>query len=267
MQRRAALVRLGALGVLGTCDLLSLLTKASAQPVTATVRLRLPSGFDSTVTVLTDTVTVFERSAATCAAPGQTTIAHQLGATALTAFHRALEQYQLPPNPCGAPYELRYFPSFGSLYLGAVHCYRERCQVHGWVYAVNGQEPGIGMDQQPIADGDELFVDFLPITTALPEEIEARRLLTVTVGPNPFDELVEIQLSLPKAAEITISIYNTSGQCVRLLRDHREFSRGAHRVRWDGTDDQAIPVPAGVYFIRIVHHRSGSTRILKVSAR
>lgn len=240
---------------------------STAASALVSVRLHLPSGFDSTVTVAVDTVTVFERVNATCTSPGQETVAHHLGATALTAFHRALERFQFPPNPCGARYELKYFPAYSALYLKAVNCFRENCHVLGWVYAVNGQQPPVGMDQWSVSQGDTVSVDFLPLPTNVLEEIETARPFSVAVGPNPFDEFTEIRLTLPADGELSIAVYNTAGQLVCVLMDHRDCIRGTQRATWDGTDLRRMPVPAGTYFVRITHHGSGHVRILKVHAR
>jgi subtilisin family serine protease len=65
--------------------------------------------------------------------------------------------------------------------------------------------------------------------------------------PNPFNPSTEISYALPADAEVTLGIYNVSGQLVRTLIDgHQEA--GYHRVIWDGYTDSGTRAASGVYF-------------------
>jgi hypothetical protein len=68
--------------------------------------------------------------------------------------------------------------------------------------------------------------------------------------PNPFNPDCEIKYSLPKDANVCLSIYNLLGQKVRILVD--EFQLAGHKtVHWDGTHDNGNAVASGIYFYRI----------------
>lgn len=69
--------------------------------------------------------------------------------------------------------------------------------------------------------------------------------------PNPFNGTTTIEYSLNRKSEITITIYDTSGQMIRRLI-YKEFQNpGYHTIRWNGQDENGIPVPAGVYYFRL----------------
>ncbi len=68
--------------------------------------------------------------------------------------------------------------------------------------------------------------------------------------PNPFVESNSINLSLPKAGNVKISIFDELGREVKVLAD-KELGRGQHSISWDGTDKKGKPMPAGKYFYNI----------------
>jgi hypothetical protein len=68
--------------------------------------------------------------------------------------------------------------------------------------------------------------------------------------PNPFNPETTIPFSLDRAARTTLSIYNATGQRVRVLvDDHRPA--GPYEIAWDGRDEMARPVSSGVYFVKL----------------
>ena len=72
--------------------------------------------------------------------------------------------------------------------------------------------------------------------------------------PNPFFVgqskvgSVRIRYELPDADQVTLKIYSTSGAPVRMLVDHIQQSVGEQDAFWDGTDNNGIPVSAGVFY-------------------
>ncbi|MGD9141299.1 MAG: FlgD immunoglobulin-like domain containing protein [bacterium] len=70
------------------------------------------------------------------------------------------------------------------------------------------------------------------------------------VSPNPTSEGTAISFSAPKAANVSLAIYNVNGQLVRTLHDGQVDS-GNHRFAWDGTDSNGARVARGVYFCRM----------------
>jgi hypothetical protein len=68
--------------------------------------------------------------------------------------------------------------------------------------------------------------------------------------PNPFNPFTTIEFTLPKQQQVTVDIYNVSGNKVRTLVNRRYIS-GRHRVIWEGLDQNEQPVPSGVYLYRL----------------
>jgi hypothetical protein len=68
--------------------------------------------------------------------------------------------------------------------------------------------------------------------------------------PSVFGRSAAIGFALPRAAEVSLSLYDATGKLVRLLR-HGATAAGEYRLTWDGRDDQGRVVPAGAYFCRL----------------
>ena len=60
---------------------------------------------------------------------------------------------------------------------------------------------------------------------------------------------------------VTLAIYNTLGQQVRVLVQDN-LAAGQYRVKWDGTDMLGREVSSGVYFYRLIHSSGVQTRRL-----
>jgi hypothetical protein len=68
--------------------------------------------------------------------------------------------------------------------------------------------------------------------------------------PNPFNPSTTIRFDLPEAAQVRLSVYNLLGQEVAVLADEKRPS-GQHDVRWDGLNARHVPVPSGIYLVRL----------------
>jgi hypothetical protein len=67
--------------------------------------------------------------------------------------------------------------------------------------------------------------------------------------PNPFSGTTRIEYALPTRERLTIAVYDVRGRRIReLVNEVRD--PGTAAVGWDGTDDQGVPVAAGVYLVR-----------------
>jgi hypothetical protein len=76
--------------------------------------------------------------------------------------------------------------------------------------------------------------------------------------PNPFsgggtfgNPSTTIGFALPEAGQVTVNIYNETGQLVRTLVDG-EMAAGRHAVRWNGRNQLGRAVAAGIYLCQIV---------------
>lgn len=68
--------------------------------------------------------------------------------------------------------------------------------------------------------------------------------------PNPFNPSTNIRFYLPRAGEVTLTVYNTLGQKVRTLANQR-FESGDHVIQWNGENSVGQRVASGVYFYRL----------------
>jgi hypothetical protein len=65
--------------------------------------------------------------------------------------------------------------------------------------------------------------------------------------PNPATNRVKIRWQVPVEADVSLRIYNTAGQLVRVLADGRT-KPGAYTSVWNGTDNKGRRLANGVYF-------------------
>lgn len=68
--------------------------------------------------------------------------------------------------------------------------------------------------------------------------------------PNPFNPSVNIVYELKRPANVFLGIYNTRGECLRVLQQG-EQSGGRHQVQWDGLTEAGSPAASGVYYARM----------------
>jgi hypothetical protein len=72
---------------------------------------------------------------------------------------------------------------------------------------------------------------------------------------------VRLQLELPEAAEVGVTIYDLRGRRVRNLASAR-YPAGRSDLRWDGHDDAGRNVARGSYFVQAVSH--GERSVVRV---
>ena len=77
--------------------------------------------------------------------------------------------------------------------------------------------------------------------------------------PNPFNPETQIAFQVPESGNLSLVIYNTLGQQVRVL-EQGPVEAGFHRVVWDGRDAVGRNVSSGVYLVRM---KSGSFNSIK----
>ncbi len=73
-------------------------------------------------------------------------------------------------------------------------------------------------------------------------------------SPNPFWTTTEIAYALPTWDRVRLEVFDVAGRRVRTLADGMGVP-GVHRMSWDGLDDQARPVAAGVYYAKLATSR------------
>ena len=68
--------------------------------------------------------------------------------------------------------------------------------------------------------------------------------------PNPFNPVTNISYDIPEVAQVTLEIYNVSGQKVRTLAQG-QHEPGRYRIQWNATNDFGNPLSSGMYIYRI----------------
>ncbi|MCH7761706.1 T9SS type A sorting domain-containing protein [candidate division TA06 bacterium] len=73
---------------------------------------------------------------------------------------------------------------------------------------------------------------------------------TLSHLPNPTQNRVQINYSLPYPSEVLIKVYDLTGREVRnLVKDN--LDAGSYSVEWNGKDDRGEKVSSGIYFVRL----------------
>jgi N-acetylneuraminic acid mutarotase len=69
--------------------------------------------------------------------------------------------------------------------------------------------------------------------------------------PNPFNPETTIEYVLPKSGNVNISIYNISGQKVKVLKNNFQTA-GSYNIQWNGRNSSGQVLPSGVYLLEMV---------------
>jgi len=64
--------------------------------------------------------------------------------------------------------------------------------------------------------------------------------------PNPFNPTTTINIALPEASNVVLTIYNALGQEVRTLKTDY-LHAGNYSVTWDGMDNSGNTISSGLY--------------------
>lgn len=75
-------------------------------------------------------------------------------------------------------------------------------------------------------------------------------------SPNPFNPSTTIAYDLPEATDVTLTVYNLSGQKVATLVTGKQKA-GHYEVEWDGQDESGQAVASGVYLYRLETGKQG----------
>jgi hypothetical protein len=72
----------------------------------------------------------------------------------------------------------------------------------------------------------------------------------LTIGPNPACGQATIRISPSLSGQYELTVVDTAGRVVRTLSGRHESADGS-TVTWDGLNDLMVPVPSGVYSVRL----------------
>jgi flagellar hook assembly protein FlgD len=71
--------------------------------------------------------------------------------------------------------------------------------------------------------------------------------------PNPFNPSTTIEYDLGfgdgPSQRVNLNIYDILGRTVKTLLFNEDQTIGRYQIRWDGKDENNIPVSSGVYFV------------------
>jgi len=96
-----------------------------------------------------------------------------------------------------------------------------------------------------------VFAYAFPVADVANPDLEtAREEAFSRVCPNPCSSATEIRFHLSTGGSARVQVFDAQGSLVRTLRNQR-FSRGEHRIAWDGRDDAGQLVPSGVYWAQL----------------
>lgn len=116
----------------------------------------------------------------------------------------------------------------------------------------NGLNINDDSDRNLIADNGFTMLENY-INSLVPGEVTGiEPLITVSKSPillknypNPFNPVTTIVFELAKTEFVTLSIFNSLGQCIQVLVD-QEFEKGVHQLVFDAAD-----LSSGMYFYKI----------------
>ena len=77
--------------------------------------------------------------------------------------------------------------------------------------------------------------------------------------PNPFNPTTEIAFTLDNTSNISLTIFNTLGQKVKVLASGTK-NAGSYKVNWDGRDASGATVSTGLYFYTLSDGNNSFTR-------
>ncbi len=77
--------------------------------------------------------------------------------------------------------------------------------------------------------------------------------------PNPFNPSTKISFTLPRFAEVKLTVYSILGAEVAVLAN-KTFAAGRHEITWDGRGQNGRPVSSGIYFYQITAGEFRETR-------
>jgi hypothetical protein len=143
----------------------------------------------------------------------------------------------------------------------ATHTWNDTCYVRYLDDLIAGY--GIPPDNQGAMSNNPIIVQhFWKGAGAIAEgKTQTPTSLTSSAWPNPFRGNTVISYSLPRAGNVSVTVYDVTGRPVKtLLNNHA--NPGNFTTTWDGRADNGAPVSAGVYFYTLVTDNSKLTRKL-----
>jgi predicted outer membrane repeat protein len=134
---------------------------------------------------------------------------------------------------------------FATLDVHTAYLYNNTALDGGGIYDTDSAE--VSLDNVTYAGN--VPNDRTTITDAA-EEAQPHRFTLQQNAPNPFNPETIIRFSMPAQGDVSLTLYNITGQRVRTLLS-RSMPLGSHEAVWNGRDDVGRPVASGVYLYRL----------------
>jgi len=109
------------------------------------------------------------------------------------------------------------------------------------------QHSTYGFNENEIIATIEQLLEDLPEAEIEPEDeqqLVPGKLLLTTPYPNPFNSRTVISYFLPRSEVVTLSVYDTRGALVTILRNRERIPAGHHQKVWYADES-----PSGIYFV------------------
>jgi hypothetical protein len=85
---------------------------------------------------------------------------------------------------------------------------------------------------------------------------------SVSIFPNPFTHETTIHFNVAGKTGVSLDIYNSKGEIVKTLLSNSPRDSGKHSIRWDGTNQNGMLVPAGIYFYKLSSDKEFTGRMV-----
>jgi hypothetical protein len=82
-------------------------------------------------------------------------------------------------------------------------------------------------------------------------EISEFDITEINCYPNPFSDEVNIEIKLANDSEVQIELLNQLGQRVKNITPKNQFTRGMHRLTWNGRNSSNEKIAPGIYYLKI----------------
>jgi outer membrane protein assembly factor BamB len=142
--------------------------------------------------------------------------------------------------------------------VGGFTAYPDTINSYGRAYAFSlgdGTGPEWKMFQH-----DSVRSNCVPLNwyEGIPKHLNNPDDLKVSVSPNPFREVLKINISLKTRGPLTIELFDLSGNLITTIRKVKSF-HGSANIDWNCKD---LVLPAGMYFLKV--SSTGISRQVKV---
>ena len=109
-----------------------------------------------------------------------------------------------------------------------------------------------GVDGEPL--GDLNWWDFTGVKNLKAADCN------LSVYPNPVGDVVNFEMLLTRASDITLNIFDITGKTV-VSREYSSRSQGAHTLTWDVS---GANMSTGIYFFNLQTNQGSATRKILV---